>query len=431
MNKPELLAPVGSMKSLYGVINAGADAVYLAGNRFGARAYADNFSDEELIEVIKISHLFGIKVYLTVNTLIKDTEIEDLIIFLRPLVDVCLDGVIVQDLGVIYRINKEYPKLNIHLSTQLSVTDAGSINLLKKYNVTRVVPARELSIEEIRHLKEEADIEIEAFIHGAMCYSYSGRCLFSSMLGTRSGNRGRCAQPCRLPYKTMTGDEAYILSMKDMCTIGIIPELMSDGIDSFKIEGRMKKPVYAAGVTSIYRKYIDAFSDDSNVKILSDDMDILRKLYIRSEISEGYYHKSNGKDMISIKSPSYSGADDDIIAFIEDKYVNSIPKLGIRAEVIFETGKAFVLRYLYKNIFAEIVGDIVEEAKKAPIDADSLKSRISKLGDTYFEITDCKVQMSDNAFLPIKAINEARRNCLNILLEKIIVENTNSCRSLY
>ena len=272
MHKTELLAPAGSRESFLGALSAGADAFYLAGQKFGARAYADNFTEEELVRTIREAHIFGRKIYLTVNTLTREDELAELTAYVRRLYLAGLDGVIVQDLGVIDAIREACPGLLLHASTQLSVTSAESVRLLKKLGVCRVVPARELSLRELEQLRREEEIEIEAFIHGAMCYSYSGRCLLSGFLGGRSGNRGRCAGTCRLPFRILDEDgkpalpdgkkkEYYPLSMKDMSVLTILPELMDAGIDSFKIEGRMKKPEYAAGVTAIYRKYIDYFSD--------------------------------------------------------------------------------------------------------------------------------------------------------------------------
>ena len=253
MGKVELLAPAGDFSCFMAAVNAGADAVYLGGEKFGARAYANNFTTQEIIEALRIAHLFQKKVYVTVNTLVKDRELKELIPFMEPLVEAKLDGVIVQDLGVLISLREAFPNLELHASTQMTITGKYGARFLKKLGATRIVPARELSLEEIRHIKEDTGLEIETFIHGAMCYAYSGQCLFSSLLGGRSGNRGRCAGPCRLPYE-VKGKTMYPLSLKDMYTLSMVPELMDAGIDSFKIEGRMKSPEYVAGVTSMYRK---------------------------------------------------------------------------------------------------------------------------------------------------------------------------------
>ncbi|MDE6064718.1 MAG: U32 family peptidase, partial [Lachnospiraceae bacterium] len=259
----ELLAPAGNYEGFLGAVRAGADAVYLGGEKFGARAYADNFTGEEICRAISYAHLFGRKVYLTVNTLLKDTELSELPAYLEPFYEAGLDGVIVQDIGAFLLIRDTFPGLKLHVSTQMTVTGSHAAKKLKEMGADRIVPARELSLKEIEKLKQDTGLEMETFIHGAMCYCYSGQCLFSSILGGRSGNRGRCAQPCRLPYQIAEGGqqkkETYPLSLKDLCSISFLPKLIAAGIDSFKIEGRMKKPEYTAGVTAIYRKYIDLY----------------------------------------------------------------------------------------------------------------------------------------------------------------------------
>ena len=254
----EVLAPAGSLDIMKAVVAAGADAIYLGGNMFGARAFANNFNDEELICAIEYAHLFGRKVYLTVNTLLKSREIENsLIEYLIPFYEAGLDAVIVQDMGVFNLIRKHFPDMDIHASTQMAVTGCASAGLLKRMGATRVVPARELTLDDIKKIDQNVDIEIESFVHGALCYSYSGQCLMSSMLGDRSGNRGRCAQPCRMKY-----DNEYVLSLKDMCTLELIPQLVQAGVDSFKIEGRMKTALYVATVARTYRLAIDDFLKD-------------------------------------------------------------------------------------------------------------------------------------------------------------------------
>ncbi|MCR5156353.1 MAG: U32 family peptidase, partial [Butyrivibrio sp.] len=302
MKKVELLSPAGGYETMVGAFNAGADAVYLGGSKFGARAYADNFDRDQVLDAISYAHIHGKKIYMTVNTLIKQKEFGELYDFMVPFAEKKLDGVIVQDYGVMRLIRDEFPGIELHASTQQTVTGVHGARLLKDLGCVRVVPARELSIQEMAAIRKEADIEVEAFIHGAMCYCYSGICLFSSMVGGRSGNRGRCAQPCRLPYEYRgSRGESYPLSLKDMSTIGIIPELIEAGIDSFKIEGRMKKPEYSAGVTALYRKYIDRYYEDpsADFTVSKEDMETLKSLYQRTGISEGYYHKHNGRDMVT------------------------------------------------------------------------------------------------------------------------------------
>ncbi len=251
---PEILAPAGSMESLYAAVNAGCDAVYMGGSMFGARAYADNPDSDNLLYAIDYCHLHGVKLYLTVNTLLKEEELMDrLYNYILPYYKAGLDAAIVQDTGVIYMLHQWFPGLALHASTQMTLVTGIGADMLKDYGITRIVPARELSLSELQQMRHDTDAEIEVFVHGALCYCYSGQCLFSSLLGGRSGNRGRCAQPCRLPYSTVLNgkkQDSYILSMKELSTLPYLDKLIETGADSFKIEGRMKKPSYTALVTS-------------------------------------------------------------------------------------------------------------------------------------------------------------------------------------
>jgi putative protease len=306
----ELLAPAGSIESLQAAVHAGADAVYIGGSLFGARAYADNPDEEQLKQGIEYCHLHGRKLYMTVNTLLKEKELETLLyLFLLPYYECGVDGLIVQDLGVVRFVHQHFPGLEVHASTQMTVTSAHGARLLGAQGITRVVPARELSLPEIRRIIDETGIEVETFIHGAMCYSYSGQCLLSSMIGGRSGNRGRCAQPCRLPYSLPETGKSCLLSMKDMCTLKLLPDLIDAGIASLKIEGRMKRPEYTAGVVSIYRKYIDLYQAKGRkaYHVDEDDLRILMDLYNRGGFSEGYYQTRNGKTMMAMVRPNHQG----------------------------------------------------------------------------------------------------------------------------
>ena len=262
--KAELLAPAGCYESMTAAFAAGADAVYIGGSRFGARAYAENPDEDLLKRAIDYAHEKNRRLYLTVNTLLKDDELDGLYDYLNPYYREGLDAVIVQDLGVLRYIRDVFPGLDIHASTQMGITSAYGARFLKELGATRIVTARELSLEEIRGIHESTDIEIESFIHGALCFCYSGQCLLSSMIGGRSGNRGRCAQPCRLPYdlyengkRVNKKEKQYLLSPKDICTLELLPQLIESGVYSMKIEGRMKRPEYAAGVVRIYRRYLD------------------------------------------------------------------------------------------------------------------------------------------------------------------------------
>ena len=315
MKKPELLAPAGDYGCFQAALKAGADAVYIGGQEYGARAYAGNFSRDEVLFALDEAHFYGKKIYLTVNTLMKQEELDRLADFIAPFYEAGLDAVIVQDVGALCVLGKNFPDLPLHASTQMTITDAAGAEALKRLGIVRVVPARELSLEEAALLKKESGLEVEVFIHGAMCYCYSGQCLFSSMLGGRSGNRGRCAQPCRQPYRIRsqkTGKACYPLSLKDMCTIDLIPELMDAEIDSFKIEGRMKRAEYVAGVTDVYRRRIDEYLENPQKKreVPPQDRKLLSTLYVRSGLGNGYLKKHNGRDMITLDQPGYAGCEE-------------------------------------------------------------------------------------------------------------------------
>lgn len=323
-DRVEILAPAGSMECLKAAITAGADAVYTGGALFGARAYAHNLTEEELLEAIDYVHLHGRRLYLTVNTLIKDREMEkQMYDYLLPYYRQGLDAVIVQDIGLFRFIRKHFPDLPIHASTQMTLTGVDGAKFLEKEGAQRIVTSRELSMAEVKKIADETELEIESFVHGALCYCYSGQCLFSSFIGGRSGNRGQCAQPCRLLYRTPKAKRPqYLLSLKDICTLELIPEMIESGIYSFKIEGRMKKPEYAAAVAFQYRKYADLYlkyyeecpaEEDpaayamKKYRVREEDRQMLLDLYNRGGFHTGYYHTQNGREMISLNRPNHAG----------------------------------------------------------------------------------------------------------------------------
>lgn len=412
---------------MVGAFNAGADAVYLGGSKFGARAYADNFDRDQVLDAISYAHIHGKKIYMTVNTLIKQKEFGELYDFMVPFAEKKLDGVIVQDYGVMRLIRDEFPDIELHASTQQTVTGVHGAKLLKDLGCVRVVPARELSLQEMAEIRREADIEVEAFIHGAMCYCYSGICLFSSMVGGRSGNRGRCAQPCRLPYEYRgSRGESYPLSLKDMSTIGIIPELIEAGIDSFKIEGRMKKPEYSAGVTALYRKYIDRYYADPTAEftVSKEDMETLRALYQRTGISEGYYHKHNGRDMVTISSPAYSATSDSILEDVRQKYLTSTLKKEITMKCDLKVGEKAALTIVAPSndgegkFSATVYGNPVQAASKRPMAETDILKQLSKLGSTGFSAGRTEINIDDNGtgtgiFMPVSELNELRRSAVS------------------
>lgn len=426
MKKVELLAPAGNYEAFLGAIHAGADAVYLGGEKYGARAYADNFSEEEIISAIRYAHIWGKKVYLTINTLMKEAEYEALCDYIRPYYLNGIDGVIIQDIGAFSILQKTFPDMELHASTQMTLTSELGISYLKELGASRVVPARELSLDEIKTIKEKVDIEIECFVHGAMCYCYSGQCLFSSILGGRSGNRGRCAQPCRLPYKfTKNGQESYPFSLKDMCTIEFVPKLIEAGIDSFKIEGRMKKPEYAAGVTAIYRKYIDMYYENGSegFQVSKEDMENLSKLYIRSDIQDGYYFRQNGKEMITPGKPSYIGSDENYLEQIRYAYIEQAPKLPIELYGSFFAGEKAVLTATYKDITVSLEGNIVDKAQNRPMSKDDIEKQLLKVGNTVFRCETWHIEVGEAVFIPNKILNELRRSVLMLLEDEIIRSN--------
>ncbi|MCR4902913.1 MAG: U32 family peptidase [Butyrivibrio sp.] len=429
MSNVELLAPAGKFETMLAAFNAGADAVYLGGSKYGARAYADNFSAAEVVQAIKYAHLHGKKIYMTINTLVKENELDGLYDYIYPFDKAGLDGVIVQDFGVFSYIRENFPSIELHASTQMTLTGANGARFLKKMGATRIVPARELTLEEIKNIKEKEDIEIESFIHGAMCYCYSGACLFSSIVGGRSGNRGRCAQPCRLPYTDGKGQkDIYPLSLRDMCTTYDIPDLIDSGIDSFKIEGRMKSPEYAAGVTAIYRKYIDKYYKDGREGFVIDDEDIkvLKSLYLRSEIGNGYYYKHNGKDMITLNKPGYNGTDEGVIKEINGKYCNGPSKIKISAYAYVHEGEELILTLSTSSCSYTATGNIVSKALKRPTLKEDIEKQIKKLGNTYFEQEDLIVDLysdEQGVFIPVKELNELRREAVLGLENEIIRAN--------
>lgn len=433
----ELLSPAGNYESFIGAINAGADAVYLAGSAYGARAYADNFSDDEIIRAINYAHLFNKKVYLTVNTLVKEKEINDAVSFVKPFYLAGLDGVIIQDIGLIKIFSKVYPKLELHASTQCFITGVNAANYFKDLGCVRVVLARELGLDEIVAIKKETGLEVETFIHGSMCYSYSGDCLFSSCLGGRSGNRGRCAGPCRLSYDVYNATNAkehkdgYFLSMKDQCTLNLIPKLVDAGIDSLKIEGRMKKPEYSAFVTSIYRKYIDLYNDKSKTfKVDSKDLDKLKSIYLRSQIQEGYYERLKGKEMISIDSPSYNGSDDALMGKIREKYLEDTKKIPVSMYFYISTGNKICLSINCRDKYVSIEGVEATKAQNAPISDETIKKSLSKLGDTFFCLESITIDNDMDSFVSVGLLNDLRRRACAELLNELLSDYTRSLNDI-
>lgn len=433
MCKVELLAPGGSYESVIAAYNAGADAVYTGGELFGARANADNLTTEQLIDAIEYAHIHGKKLYLTINTLLKDKEIDEkLFEYLLPLYTKGLDAVIIQDMGVLKYVKKVFPDMHIHASTQMTIFGKETVKELEKLGVQRIVTPRELSLTEIREIKENSNIEIESFVHGALCYCYSGQCFMSSYIGGRSGNRGRCAQPCRMEYDVCLngkvlnpGNNKYVISPKDICTLKILPEIIESGVYSLKIEGRMKKTEYITGVVSIYRKYLDMYLNcPDNYQVDNKDITLLGDLFNRNGFSESYYKQHNGKNMISIKKPEFRIENREFIDYLKNNYIGKLLKKEINVEVVCKKDNPFTLR---TNLEGEIVshsGNIPSKALNRPIDEKSIEKQIRKLGNTDFIIGDLKIYLDDGLFIPVGEINEIRRGFIDKVKNSILSKST-------
>lgn len=418
----EILAPAGSMECLRAAVAAGADAIYLGGTKFGARAYAQNLSEEDLVQAIEYVHIHGRKIYMTVNTLLKDRELNELYAYLLPYYKAGLDGVIVQDIGAVKFIGEYFPEMPVHASTQMTITNTLGADFLKRYGITRVVPARELSLKEIRDMKKQTGLEMECFVHGAFCYCYSGQCLLSSMIGGRSGNRGQCAQPCRLPYQTEGKKPADLMSLKDLCTIDILPELIDAGIDSFKIEGRMKQPEYVYTVVKMYRKYADQYlklqkegKGKSSYHVSEADKRELLATYQRRGYCEGYYYQHNGKDMVSLKRPK-NGRD----GSAEEKPWQDIKvQEKINGILTLSVGNRAKLTVSCGDVTAECIGQEVQAAQKQPLDPARIEKQMRKTGNTEFTFDNLEILVEGNVFLPMQALNELRREGIEELTEQI------------
>lgn len=388
MKKPELLAPVGNMECLYAAISAGCDAVYLAGHLFGARNYALNFSDEELIEAIKYAHIYGVKVYITVNTLIYEEEVDTFINYVDFLYQNNVDALIIQDLGMLDLVRKTYPDLELHASTQMHIHNKEGVLLAKSLGVKRVVLARETPIDKIKHIKENVDMQLEVFIHGALCISYSGECLMSSLIGGRSGNRGTCAQCCRMKYDLITNDKkldsGYLLSTKDLNTINDIGSLIDIGVDSLKIEGRMKRAEYVYLIVSLYRKAIDNYMLCKKTNIKEEDINELRKIFNRG-FTRGFIFNEDNNNFINSYRPNHMGieigkvisSDNDIvkIKLYDDLYQNDGIRIIDSKDIGFNINKMYIDKKL------------VNMAKKGSIVSIEVKDKINK-GAKVVKTTD-------------------------------------------
>ncbi|MCR5415548.1 MAG: U32 family peptidase [Pseudobutyrivibrio sp.] len=428
MNQLELLSPAGDLEIFKAVVNAGADAVYFGGDLFGARAYAKNFSIEEAKAAIDYAHIHGAKAYLTVNTLLKNTEIEkNLYEYLRKYVENGIDAFIVQDMGVFSFIRNYFPNTHIHVSTQMSTCTEFGAKLLSDMGASRVVTAREISLEEISDIHKTCpDLEIESFVHGALCVCYSGQCLMSSMIGGRSGNRGRCAQPCRLPYEAyMDGNHinkkgSFILSPKDFCTIEQLPEMIEAGVMSFKIEGRMKQLEYATGVVSVYRHYLDEYiyRGARNYSVKEEDIQKLLDFGNRSGFTNLYLTKHNGPEMMTFEAPSHTKKESSPVDYSEKK-------IKVDCTVSALLGKEFSIVFTdSEGRVGAFTGGEVQPAQKKAATKEDIERAVSGLGNTSFEIDHLNIDYDDGIFLPVSMIKNARRSAIMNLENSIMNSKT-------
>ena len=429
--RAELLAPAGSFASLKAAVAAGADAVYMGGARFGARAYAQNADQDEMIAAIEYAHLHGCRLYMTVNTLFKENELGELYEYLLPYYKAGLDGVIVQDLGALSFIREHFPGIELHASTQMTITSVYGAKELKRLGCCRVVPAREVSLEEIRRIYDETGMDIETFVHGALCYCYSGQCLMSSLIGGRSGNRGRCAQPCRLPYRVYgqengtvvnKEDQKCVLSMKDLCTLDILPQILEAGVFSLKIEGRMKSPRYTAGVVRIYRKYLDRYLEygSEGYYVEPEDKRELLDLFDRGGFTSGYYTRHNGRDMIALKEkPEFRETNKELFDFLDREYVETEKKEPVEGYAYLAEGLPSVLTLTCGDISVTVSGQEPQAAKNQPMTREKVIRQLGKTGATAFEFTELEAEVCGALFLPVQALNELRREGFEALTEAI------------
>lgn len=400
----ELLSPAGSMESVYAAVNNGCNAVYIGGKHFSARQYANNFSPEEMEQVCDYCHVRGVKVYVTVNILYKQKEIPALLKYIKQLYEMGVDALILQDIGAAKVIQKYFP-IPLHASTQLTSNNLQDIDFLYQQGFSKIVLSRELSLEEVKYIAQNTEAEIEVFVHGALCVCYSGQCIMSSMLGGRSGNRGRCAQTCRLPYTLYQGydkiEQGHLLSPKDMQTITILPQIIESGVASLKIEGRMKNPEYVAGVTQIYRKYLDLYANSpENYEVDTKDLKILMQLFNRGGFTEGYYQTNAGRDMMSIERPKTWGLKTGFV----DSYNEKAGRVTIRTREPLVPGDGIEIwtqnePHVGSNISrASKAGEFINLAIKGDISKNDV---VYKTHDKALEDTLKKTWQKDNRKLSV------------------------------
>ncbi len=418
--KIELLAPGGSVASIKAAINAGADAVYVGGSSFSARASANNLNDEELADIIDYLHLRGKRIHLAINTLIKDSEIKSVYSYASKMYEKGIDAFIVQDFGVMDFLNKYLPEAEIHTSTQMAVSGSGATKMLKSHtNIKRVILPREMSLDQISEIAENTDVDIECFAQGALCYSYSGMCLMSSLICERSGNRGRCAQSCRLPYTYNNSRPEYPLSMKELSSLDILPLIISSGVNSLKLEGRMRGYSYVGAVTGLYRKYIDRavaiLSDNNKSKnpmnyyyLDKEDRGLLDRIFNRAGSTKSYFMSDIKDGMISLNNSS-ANFNEELARDVYNKY-SVLKPLKINAKIRLYAGSPASLTLLCNidldSIEVSVNGkDIVETAKNMALSYESIYKRIKKSDDEYLVLKSLDIDSSGDVFMPVSSLS--------------------------
>ncbi len=406
--KTEILAPVGSEEMLIAAVRTGADAVYFGGNRFNARRNADNFDDEQLKKAIAYCKLNNVKSYLTLNTIIKDNEISDALSLVQAAYRYGIDAIIVQDLGLAGLIHKNFPSLSMHASTQMSIHSPAALETLKELDFTRVVPAREMSKPELIALCQKArelDIEVEVFVHGALCMCLSGQCYFSAFLGGRSANRGLCAGTCRLPFYAK-GGTGYDLSLKDLSLVSNLKELTEMGVTSFKIEGRMKRPEYVASAVTAIRQTVDNGRADAEI------LELLEQIFSREGFTSGYYHQKLGRDMFGIRSEQDKLLTNEALSKIHGFYRNERQKIPLHMSLTLKRGQASNLVAKADGLEVSVTGESPQDAIKLPLSNERATDSLSKLGGTCYFASEITIHIEKGLTLPIAALNKLRKEAV-------------------
>ncbi len=412
--KGEILSPVGSKEMLYAAVRSGADAVYLGAKDFSARRNAENFTIDELRDVTSYCHIRGVRVYLTLNILIKDDEMSDAVALAEEAYNAGIDGIIVQDLGLASVLHKNLPELPLHASTQLSIHSPSSLPILKELGFCQVVVAREMAFEDLREFCKEAkkyNITVEAFVHGALCMSVSGQCLLSAFLGSRSGNRGLCAGPCRLPFTAQNGT-GYDLSLKDLSLIDYIPHLYEIGVRSFKIEGRMKRPEYVAAATKACKEALTSGIVDTALQ------ETLKNVFSRSGFTSGYLENKLGRDMFGIRTKEDVVSANDAFPFLHEFYRKELKSVGVDLKAVIKENQPISLTLCDDENTVTATGAIPQKAKNKALSSDDALKSLTKFGDTPYYDKSCFIDLDDGLFVPASELNSLRRRVCELLDSK-------------